>query len=142
MLSRLQTVRFTMILVGALFAASASAQNATPTRPVHGPLTSFEWEALPAYGGRAAVIHRSEDGKRVAVANEEEGSFDYTYKFDEFLFVTSGSARVQVIGGETFTLSKGDVAYFSKGTKVHFELHKGFSDVTMLMSDDGPVDWK
>lgn len=137
-----KTVYLPTAFMAAVLAGPAFGQTATTTEPRHGPLASFKWEGLPNYGGSAALIHRSPDGKRVAVANKEEGSFDYTYEFDEFLFVTSGRAKLQIIGGETFFLNKGDVAYIVKGTKVHFDVYKGFSDVTMLMSDDKPVDWK
>jgi quercetin dioxygenase-like cupin family protein len=61
--------------------------------------------------------------------------------FDEFLYVTSGSARVTVRGGPAFTLQKGDVAYFEKGATVDFEFSADFEDVTMLV-DDQPVSWR
>jgi uncharacterized cupin superfamily protein len=42
---------------------------------------------------------------------------------------------VQVHGGETFTLSKGDVGYFREGTTVDFDFSADFSDITCLIGD-------
>lgn len=126
----------------AMGCSPAAAQMATPTQPQHGSLKNFKWEALPNYGGQAAVIHKSPDGKRVAVANKEQGEFMYEYKFDEFLYVTSGRVDLEVIGGAKFSLKKGEVAYIVKGTRVKIKAYPGFSDITMLMSDGEPVDWK
>jgi uncharacterized cupin superfamily protein len=77
----------------------------------------------------------------VAAAFRESGLASFTYPFDEFLVVTSGSVRMAVRGGETFTLRTGDVAYLRKGLTVDMEFSEGFSDVTCLMGDE-PVSWR
>jgi hypothetical protein len=107
----------------------------------HGPLSSFKWVDLPEFGGREAIIYRSPDGKRVAAAFEESGKATFTYPFDEFLVVTSGTAKIRVHGGETIELKKGDVAYLREGTSVDFEFSKDFSDITCLMADH-EVKWR
>jgi uncharacterized cupin superfamily protein len=107
----------------------------------HGPLSGFHWSALPEFGGSEAIIYRSPDGKRVAAAFQESGDFEFQYPFDEFFIVTSGTGTFRVKDGPTFTLKKGEVAYFREGMEVHMTLSKDFSDVTMLTGDK-PVAWR
>lgn len=107
----------------------------------HGNLSQFNWVALPEFGGKETIIYRSPDGKRVAAAFHESGSPSFTYPFDEFLIVTSGSVTVRVHGGSTFTLHKDDVAYFREGTSVDFAFSNDFSDITSLVADH-EVKWR
>jgi uncharacterized cupin superfamily protein len=131
--------------VAAIVAMSLTSCVTTdaPASPlvVHSSVPALQWEALPEFGGAEAVIYRSPDGKRVAAAFRESGSHSFTYPFDEFLYVTSGTAEVSVRGGKTFVLSAGDVAYFEQGATVDFVFSPDFSDVTMLVSDQ-PVRWR
>jgi uncharacterized cupin superfamily protein len=120
---------------------TAYGQGKAQARIPHGPLSSFKWVDLPEFGGREAIIYRSPDGKRVAAAFEESGKATFTYPFDEFLVVTSGTAKIKVHGGETIELKKGDVAYLREGTTVDFEFSKEFSDITCLMADH-EVKWR
>ena len=124
-----------------LLALASSAKVGRPPTPVHLRQQDLHWVPLPEFGGQEAIIHRSGDGKRVAAAFRESGKSSFTYPFDEFLVVTSGSLTVHVHGGETFTLRQGDVAYFHQGTAVDFEFSKDFSDITCLMGDE-PVRWR
>lgn len=129
-----------LVAVGAaLGAAYADSRDTTPIP--HGPLSSFHWVDLPEFGGREAIIYRSPDGRRVAAAFEESGKASFTYPFDEFLVVTSGTAKIVVHGGETLNLKKGDVAYIREGTSVDFEFSDDFADVTCLMADH-EVKWR
>lgn len=124
------------------WSSMASSQNeANDVVVPHGALSSFRWNPLPEFGGSEAIIYRSPDGKRVAAAFRESGDYEFEYPFDEFLVVTSGTGTFRVKDGPTFTLKKGEVAYFRKGMKVHMTLSKDFSDVTMLV-DDEPVAWR
>ncbi len=129
-----------LVGVGA-FALATAACAQTVVQTPHGPLESFDWVALPEFGGEEAIIYRSADGTRVAAAFRESGSYTFTYPFDEFLVVTSGTATFAVQGGDTFVLQKGDVAYFEEGTTVHMTLSEDFSDVTMLIGHQ-PVRWR
>jgi uncharacterized cupin superfamily protein len=127
-----------------LLGAVAVVAYATTTRPVQvarGKLSELNWVALPEFGGAEAILYRSPDGKRVAAAFRESGKATFTYPFDEFLYVTSGSVKVRVHGGETFELATGDVAYFLEGTTVDFDFSSDFSDVTMLVADH-EVKWR
>jgi len=106
-----------------------------------GSPADFKWEPLPEFGGSEAIIYRSPDGRRVAAAFRESGRASFTYPFDEFLVVTSGSVTMSVRGGETFTLRTGDVAYLRQGLTVDMEFSADFSDVTCLMGEE-PVRWR
>jgi hypothetical protein len=129
------------LLAVGVFIGSAYGESRAQSRIPHGPLSSFKWVDLPEFGGREAIIYRSPDGKRVAAAFEESGKATFTYPFDEFLVVTSGTAKIKVHGGETIELKKGDVAYLREGTAVDFEFSKDFSDITCLMADH-EVKWR
>jgi len=98
-------------------------------------LTDLHWVKLSEFGGTEAIVYRSPDGKRVAAAFHESGKATFTYPFDEFVVVTSGSVSVRVHGGEMFTLSKGDVGYFREGTTVDFKFSADFADITCLIGD-------
>ena len=129
------------LLAFGVFIGTAYGESKTQARIPHGPLSSFKWVDLPEFGGREAIIYRSPDGKRVAAAFEESGKATFTYPFDEFLVVTSGTAKIRVHGGETIELKKGDVAYLREGTSVDFEFSEDFSDITCLMADH-EVKWR
>jgi hypothetical protein len=129
-----------LLAIGALVGA-AFARNDAPIDIPHGPLSSFKWVDLPEFGGKEAIIYRSPDGKRVAAAFHESGKATFTYPFDEFLVVTSGTAKIVVHGGQTIQLAQGDVAYIREGTTVDFEFSKDFSDITCLMADH-EVKWR
>jgi uncharacterized cupin superfamily protein len=129
-----------LLAIGAVIGAAYGEGKAQAHIP-HGPPSSFKWVDLPEFGGREAIIYRSPDGKRVAAAFEESGMATFTYPFDEFLVVTSGTAKIKVYGGETIELKKGDVAYLREGTSVDFEFSEDFSDITCLMADHA-VKWR
>lgn len=130
-----------LLLALGVLAGYAYGRDGAPARIPHGPLDSFEWVALPEFGGREAIIYRSPDGRRVAAAFEESGQATFTYPFDEFLVVTAGTATIKVQGGETIRLRKGDVAYLREGTTVDFEFSADFADITCLMADH-EVKWR
>lgn len=136
----LSTARLLIVALLALPCAAASTRL-TPISVPHGPVDKFKWVALPEFGGSEAIIYRSPDGKRVAAAFRESGTFSFRYPFDELLIVTSGTATFRVRGGPTFALKKGEIAYFREGLVVDMTLSKDFSDITMLMGDR-PVAWR
>lgn len=129
------------LLAVGVFIGTAYGESRAQAQIPHGPLSSFKWVDLPEFGGREAIIYRSPDGRRVAAAFEESGKATFTYPFDEFLVVTSGTAKIKVHGGETIELKKGDVAYLREGTTVDFEFSRDFSDITCLMADH-EVKWR
>lgn len=135
-----------VIPVIVVFAFAAGYGAATVTQ-LHGPdrfhwqFSELQWTSLPEFGGQEAIIHRSSDGKRVFAAFREAGHAAFKYPFDEFGYVTSGSATVSVRGGPSFSLSKGDVFVFKEGMDVDFEFSKDFSDLTCLIADHA-VKWR
>jgi len=124
-----------VLATGAAAVHASDAPEAAPSSPVHARLTDLPWVDLPEFGGREAIIYRSPDGKRVAAAFHESGRATFTYPFDEFLVVTSGTVTVHVHDGDTFTIATGEVAYFRQGTTVDFEFSADFSDITCLMGE-------
>jgi uncharacterized cupin superfamily protein len=129
-----------LLAIGAAAGAAYTQANVGEAVP-HGAPSSFNWTPLPEFGGREAIIYRSPDGRRVAAAFEESGNSTFTYSFDEFMVVTSGTLDIRVHGGETIHLKKGDVAYMREGTKVDFSFGANFSDITCLMADH-EVKWR
>lgn len=103
---------------------------------IHGAWDSFEWVPFPEYDGKKSVAFRSADGKIVAGAAHEKGKATLVYPCDEFFFVTEGWIKCDVEGGETFTAKKGDVVYFTRGTKVNFEFGEDFYNVAIFVSTD------
>lgn len=138
-----RTQIFAGLLIGVAYLAGLATSSAGPTGagPVHSALADLRWVSLPEFGGSEAIIYRSSDGHRVAAAFKESGSPSFVYPFDEFLYVTAGTALVKVHGGQKIFLRKGDVAYFPEGTRVDFEFSKDFADITMLMADH-EVRWR
>jgi uncharacterized cupin superfamily protein len=130
-----------VVLILAVGGAAADIMALDAKAVPHGNPSQLNWVALPQFGGREAIIYRSPDGKRVAAAFQESGSPSFTYPFDEFLVVTSGSVTVHVHGGSTFSLQKGDVAYFREGMSVDFRFSDDFSDITSLVADH-EVKWR
>lgn len=85
------------VLIAALssYTTWAATRQRSPTN-LHVPRgapADFEWVPLPEFGGEEAIIYRSPDGRRVAAAFRESGRATFTYPFDEFLVVTSGSVK-------------------------------------------------
>ncbi|KAJ5177375.1 uncharacterized protein N7500_000074 [Penicillium coprophilum] len=109
-----------------------------PNRVPFGKWDSFSWEPFPEWEGTKAIISRSPDGKRVAAAFRESATGTLKYPCDEFTYVTAGSIKIHVHGGETFTLNTGDCAYFTKGQTVDAECSEDFASVSML-SDTEPI---
>ncbi|KAF9891227.1 hypothetical protein FE257_004791 [Aspergillus nanangensis] len=107
--------------------------SSSPTAIPYGPYTSFPWEPLPEYGGEKSIMFRSDDGKIVAAAARETGTATLTYPCDEFFFVTDGWIKLNVHGGDHFTLTKGEFVYLKKGTTVDFTFGPGFANVAVFM---------
>lgn len=52
----------------------------------------------------------------------------------EFLYVTEGLIKIEVYGGETFTLSKGDVMVMKKGQTITFECSDDFVNIAVFIN--------
>jgi uncharacterized cupin superfamily protein len=137
---RLGTALLAALAVG-YFCVAARADVSMTDVP-HGRLENFNWVSLPqTVGSSEAIIYRSPDGKRVAVAFKESGKGTFTYPFDEFSYVISGSIKITVHGGPTFEAKQGEVAYIRKGQTIDFEFSKGFQSVAYLVSDEDLGKW-
>ncbi len=121
--------------------APAAPEVPAAQAPVpHGPIESFDWRSLPQFNGSEAIIYRSPDGKRVAAAFRTPGEYTFTFPFDEFMYVVTGSVTITIDGAEPFTLKAGEMAYLRQGTKAHFVSSADYSNIAMMVSDQ-PVSW-
>lgn len=107
---------------------------------IHGHWTSFPRREVPKYGGSEGVIVRTAKDTLVAGVFTHSGKYSYTFPFDEFAFVTSGSVKVSIEGGQSFELSEGYFVFFPKGTTAHFEAGKDYANVA-IFADSKPIKW-
>lgn len=89
--------------------------------------------------GQHAILHKSDDGTRLAGSFKESGVIHEVMPFDEFIYVITGSSKISVKDGDTFELKAGDCCYLHQGLDVTFEHSEDFHDVVVLMSD-APID--
>ncbi|HWG71835.1 MAG TPA: cupin domain-containing protein [Steroidobacteraceae bacterium] len=133
-----------VVVVACGFAAGFSTAQFVQSKqdgPLHWRLDELKWVALPEFGGQEAIIYRSQDGKRVYAAFKESGHESFKYPFDEFGYVTSGTADIKIKGGPAFKLAKGDTFVFREGMEVDLEFGPDFSDLTVLTADH-EVKWR
>ena len=62
----------------------------------------------------------------------EKGRNTLVWPVDEFLYVTQGTVGVEVHGGESSTLSVGDVMVMRKGQTITFECSEDFANVAVF----------
>lgn len=91
------------------------------------------------YAGTKSIIYRSTDGKVVVGMLREKGKDTLVWPVDEFLFVTQGTIHIEVHGGETFTLGKGDLMVMKKGQTITFECSEDFANVAVFMDLEDKV---
>ncbi|PGH15165.1 hypothetical protein AJ79_02530 [Helicocarpus griseus UAMH5409] len=106
----------------------------------YGRWDSFPEKPFPAYDGTKSIIYRSADGKVVVGMLRERGKDTLDWPVDEFLFVTQGWIKMEVSGGGTFTLNKGDVMVMKKGQKITFEASDDFANVAVFIGLDEKVE--
>ena len=93
------------------------------------------------YKGRYWEIDRSSDGRRSIALFEQSGESDFEYPCEEVVVVRTGNMRVAFDDGQVVELKAGDVAFFEKGVKAHFDMSEDFSDLAIFLStDDKPID--
>jgi uncharacterized cupin superfamily protein len=129
-----------LALSGVMVCAVARGDKG-PAPVYHSSVKNLNWVALPEFGGAQAIIYRSRDGKRIVAAFRESLSQTFTFTFDEFVHVTSGSCKMTIHGGPTLSLVKGDVAYVHEGTTADLEFSSDFEDIGVLTSEH-VIDWK
>jgi uncharacterized cupin superfamily protein len=94
-----------------------------------------DYEPLPEYGGKQAVLYTSEDNRRLAGSFHESGVHPLLMPYDEFIYVIAGTAKISVEGGDTFELGVGGCCYLTEGQNVTFDFSDDFHDVSVLVSD-------
>lgn len=107
----------------------------SPSHIPHGAYDSFGWESFEEWGGSKSVIFRAADGKTVVSAAKETGRQTLKYPCSEFFMVTEGWVKLNVHGGDEFTLRKGDVTFLPKGTTVDFEFGEGFTNIAVFFDN-------
>jgi uncharacterized cupin superfamily protein len=110
----------------------SSSNGHVPRFNVH----SADYEPLPEFGGKQAVLYKSGDGKRLAGSFHETGTHTMTMPYDEFIYIVGGSCKISVEDGDSFEMTVGDCCYLRQGQQVTFEMADDFHDVTVLISDD------
>jgi uncharacterized cupin superfamily protein len=94
-----------------------------------------DYEPLPEYGGKQAILHAAEDKRRLAGSFHESGVHHLLMPYDEFIYVIAGTATISVEGGETVELGVGGCCYLLEGQNVTFDFSDDFHDVSVLVSD-------
>jgi uncharacterized cupin superfamily protein len=114
--------------------AAAADRKEAPTTAVHGDASTLKW-GPPEYGGREAILYKSSDGRRTAATFKGVGTQTFTYPFDEFFVVVTGTVHINIKGGESFDLAKGGMAYFHEGTQVEFTMSPDFQVATCQLGN-------
>ncbi|KAH6661544.1 hypothetical protein F5X68DRAFT_226093 [Plectosphaerella plurivora] len=113
--------------------------SADPVAVPHGAWDSFPFEPFPMYAGSKSIIYRSDDGKVVFGMLREKGKDTLVWPCDECLFVTEGTIKIEVHGGESFTLAKGDVMVMRKGQTITFECSDDFANIAVFFDKEEKV---
>lgn len=111
-----------------------------PASVPYGHWDSFPTAPFPLYSGTKSIIYRSADGKVVVGMLREKGKDTLVWPVDEFLFVTEGWIKMDIQGGEKFTLNKGDLMVMKKGQTITFECSEDFANVAVFMDLEHKVD--
>lgn len=127
--------------LGVLGSAQLLSRGMPPVaQVVHGHWASFPRTENPKYGGSEGVIASTRGSRLVAGVFTHRGRYSYTFPFDEFTYVTSGSVTVTVRGQAPFEATAGHFIYFPKGTTAAFAAGPDYANVAVL-ADDRPITW-
>jgi uncharacterized cupin superfamily protein len=103
----------------------------------HGHWASFPSEPFPMYDGTKSIIYCSKDRRIVVGMLREKGKDTLVWPVDEFLYVTQGWIKIDVEGGEKFTLHRDDVMVMQKGQVITFECSEDFANVAVFIDMEG-----
>lgn len=101
----------------------------------HFNVNTISYQPLPEFGGKKAILHTSDDHKRLAGSFHETGVHTMVMPFDEFIYVIAGTATISVDGGDSVELGVGGCCYLTEGQNVTFDFSSDFHDVSVLVSD-------
>jgi uncharacterized cupin superfamily protein len=90
---------------------------------------------FPEYGGSRAMLYSSADRRRIAGSFREQGTYEHTQPFDEFIYCIAGSGRVTIAGYDPIDVAPGDFLFINEGSQVIVQWDEGFTDVAILVSD-------
>ena len=72
---------------------------------------------------RGAVFNQSADKTLSSgLWTCEPGEFDWSYTWDEFVYVFEGEVTITEEGGNSYDVGPGDMAHFPLGTKAHWHV--------------------
>jgi len=131
-------ISFSLGLLGS--AQLLSRRMPSVPRVIHGHWASFPRADNPKFGGSEGVIASVRGKRLVAGVFTHKGRYSYTFPFDEFAYVTSGSVSVTVKGQGTFDAATGHFIYFPKGTTAEFVAGPDYANVAVL-ADARPIRW-
>ena len=110
---------------------------ATPPEPL--PDMPIEAEFITAGNpvARGAVVNQSAD-KTVSSGlwTCEPGEFDWTYTWDEFVYIFEGEVTITEEGGKSYTVGPGDMAHFPIGLKAHWKVDKAVRKFFVLKTPE------
>lgn len=104
-----------------------------------------DWQTFPTepyktpWGDRKSVVFNSADGRILAGSLWAAGKGTWTWPYDQLFYVTQGTIKWQIEGGESFTLTAGGVTYLRAGTTASYEMSEDYANVVVFISDDKKV---
>ena len=89
---------------------------------------------------RGAVLNQSTDKTLSSgLWTCEPGEFDWSYTWDEFVYVVEGEATITEEGGTSYDVGPGDMAHFPIGLKAHWHVKKALRKFFVLKTP-GPLE--
>ncbi len=106
-----------------------------------GPLPSMPIESELITAGnpvaRGAILNQSNDKTLSSgLWTCEPGEFDWTYIWDEFVYVFEGVVRITEEGGKSYDVGPGDMAHFPIGLKAHWNVKEAVRKFFVLKTPE------
>ncbi len=106
-----------------------------------GPLPDMPIDAQLVTAGspvaRGAVLNQSADKTLSSgLWTCEPGEFDWTYTWDEFVYVLEGDVTITEGGGRSYDVGPGDMAHFPIGLKAHWNVKKAMRKFFVLKTTE------
>ena len=106
-----------------------------------GPLPDMPIDAALITAGnpvaRGTVLNQSSDKTLSSgLWTCEPGEFDWSYTWDEFVYVFEGEVTITEEGGKSYTVSPGDMAHFPLGLKAHWKVVKAVRKFFVLKTPE------
>ena len=86
---------------------------------------------------RGAVFNQSADKTLSSgLWTCEPGEFDWSYTWDEFVYVFEGEVTITEEGGNSYDVGPGDMAHFPLGSKAHWNVKKAVRKFFVLKTPE------